>query len=69
MSQDPELSRHSEYFAARAIEERRMAMASTDEHVRSVHLEMAERYAQLAEGIGSPLKLVVGGLEDQQQAV
>lgn len=69
MSQDPELARHSDYFAARAVEERRMAMASTDEHVRSVHLEMADRYAQLAEGIGNPLKLVVGGFEDQQQAI
>ena len=68
MSQDPELFRHSEYFAARAVEERRMAMASTDEHVRSVHLEMADRYSQLAEGIGAPsLRLIVGGEPQQQQ--
>jgi hypothetical protein len=39
---------HSEYFAARAIEERRMAMASKEPHVRNIHLEMAERYEQAA---------------------
>ena len=48
MSQDSEFSQHSEYFAARAVEERRLAMASVDPKVRSIHLEMAERYAQAA---------------------
>ena len=69
MSQDPELSRHSEYFAARAVEERRMAMSARDEHVRAVHLEMADRYAQLAEGIGGApsLQLVVGDPQEEQQ--
>ena len=42
MSQDPS------YYAARAIEERRLAMASTNPGVRRVHLEMAAKYAALA---------------------
>ena len=48
MSQDPDLSPHSEYFAARAVEERRMAMAAKNPHTRAIHLEMAERYADAA---------------------
>lgn len=42
------MSDNSSYFAARAIEERRLAMASSDPQVRAVHLEMAARYAALA---------------------
>lgn len=42
MSQDPA------YYAARATEERRLAMAATDPRVRRVHLEMAAEYAILA---------------------
>lgn len=42
MSDDPS------YYAARAIEERRLAMASADLNVRRVHLEMAAKYAVLA---------------------
>ena len=39
---------HSSYFAMRANEERRIAMASVDPRVRRVHLEMAARYAVAA---------------------
>jgi hypothetical protein len=42
MSDDPS------YYAARAAEERRLAMASADKRVRRVHLEMAAKYAALA---------------------
>ena len=42
MSPDPS------YYAARATEERRLAMASTDSKVRRIHLEMAAKYASLA---------------------
>ena len=35
------------YHAARASEERRLAMASANAHVRRVHLEMARRYDAL----------------------
>lgn len=35
------------YHAARAAEERRLAMASKDLHVRAVHLELAARYDEL----------------------
>jgi hypothetical protein len=49
MSQD-----HS-YFAARAIEERRLAMAASDPSVRRVHLEMAARYALQAGPKANPI--------------
>ena len=38
----------SSYFARRADEERRLAMASPDPKVRRIHLEMAARYAVAA---------------------
>ena len=38
----------SSYFAVRANEERRLAMASANPKVRRVHLEMAARYAVAA---------------------
>ena len=38
----------SAYNAARANEERRLAMASEDPKVRRIHLEMAAKYAALA---------------------
>ena len=42
MSHDPS------YYAARAVEERRLAMASADAKVRAIHLEMALKYDALA---------------------
>lgn len=42
MSHDPS------YYAARATEERRLAMAAGDPRVRRVHLELAAEYAVLA---------------------
>ena len=44
MPQDPKLRRGPDYYAARAVEERRLAMAAKEDTVRRVHLEMAERY-------------------------
>lgn len=49
MSQDPT------YFAMRAIEERRLAMAAADQKVRRVHLEMAAKYALLAGSGAGPI--------------
>lgn len=43
------MSDNKQYFAARAIEERRLAMASGDHKVRTVHLEMAARYDELSQ--------------------
>ena len=37
------------YYAERAAEERRLAMASSDLKVRGIHLEMAGKYAARAE--------------------
>jgi hypothetical protein len=39
------MSKDSSYFAARAEQERRLAMASADLHVRRIHMEMAAEYA------------------------
>ena len=37
------------YYAARAADERRLAMASENLSARAVHLEMAARYDELVE--------------------
>lgn len=39
------------YFRRRAAEERSVALASHDERVRQVHLDMAQRYEDLARAI------------------
>lgn len=49
MSQNFDPSPNPGYYAARSVEERRLAMASADPKVRAIHLELAERYAVLAE--------------------
>jgi hypothetical protein len=38
------------YHAARAAEERRIAMASVDLKVRAIHVELADRYDALVKG-------------------
>jgi hypothetical protein len=48
MSQFPDSSPDPDYYAARAVEERRLAMSAKDAKVRAIHLELAERYALLA---------------------
>jgi hypothetical protein len=48
MSQYPDSSPNPDYYAARAVEERRLAMAAKDAKVRAIHLELAERYDILA---------------------
>jgi len=63
MSKDPSLSRSPDYYAARAVEERRLAMAAKDQNVRAIHLEMAEKYDQLAKDGGQPQ-----AIGDQQRA-
>jgi hypothetical protein len=63
MSQDPNLARSPDYYAARAVEERRLAMASGDPAVRAIHLEMAERYDELARSGGREPPEVIGGRE------
>lgn len=65
MSQDPNLSRSPDYFAARALEERRLAMASADQNVRAIHLELAEKYEQLAAGEAA---LTQQPSDDEQQS-
>ena len=61
MSQDPSLSRSPDYFAARAVEERRLAMSCTDENVRAIHMEMADKYDQLAAGGDAEPQQLIGG--------
>ncbi len=53
MSLDPNSTDNRDYYAARAVEERRQAMAAKEPTVRSIHLEMAERYDRLADGSGA----------------
>jgi hypothetical protein len=43
-----DLSRNPDYYSARAVEERRLAMAAKDPQVRAIHLQMAKKYAELA---------------------
>ena len=64
MSRDPNPSGSPDYYAARAIEERRLAMAAKDSNVRSIHLEMAEKYDELAARGAQPSQ----SMEDQQRA-
>ena len=67
MPQDNDSIRNPEYFAARAVEERRLAMAAADPKVRSIHLEMASKYAALAAGEESAPATQAG--DEQQRAV
>ena len=48
MPRDKQSPEHPAYYAARAAEERRLAIASADPNVRAIHLELAEKYAELA---------------------
>lgn len=52
MPNNPDLTRSPHYYAARATEERRLAMAAKDRAVRAIHLEMAERYDALVKDGG-----------------
>jgi hypothetical protein len=61
MSREPNLNRSPDYYSARAIEERRLAMASTDPKVRAIHLQMANRYDVLAAGDDAQPRQVIGG--------
>ena len=45
---DKQTPENPAYYAARAVEERRLAAAATDPNVREIHLELAEKYAELA---------------------
>lgn len=54
MPKNPDLVRTPDYFAARAAEERDLAQRAADEKSRAAHLEMADRYAELAGGSHSP---------------
>ena len=64
MSRNSELSRIPDYYTARAIEERRLAMASSDARARAIHLELAEKYDGLAHGRGES----ANSADDQQQS-
>ena len=51
------------YFGRRANEERIAAMKSSHPEARRAHLELAERYADLAAEISARQRLVDPGLE------
>jgi hypothetical protein len=67
MSEHPPLNDNATYYAARAIEARRLAMAAKDPHARAVHVEMAEKYAQLA-GEGEAASAQATGDQQEQQS-
>ena len=60
MSQHPDLSSNPHYYAARAVEERRLAMAATDENARAIHLELAVEYERLAGSGEAPPPIMDG---------
>ena len=49
------MSNDHSYFAERAIEERRLAVAATDANARRVHLELAAQYTMRSGGTDFPL--------------
>jgi len=53
------------YYAARAGEERQLAMASADLTVRRIHLEMAARYDALASSNAVPASQVAAEPEQR----
>lgn len=58
------MSSDQSYFAARATQERRLAMAATDPTVRRVHLELAAEYALRA---GANPNVAPEGASDEDQ--
>lgn len=56
MSQDSNLTRAPGYHAARAEEERKLADSTDDANARAAHLEMAVKYASLAEAEAEQLR-------------
>jgi hypothetical protein len=64
MTRFSDSDQNPDYYAARAVEERRLAMASNDPNVRAIHLEMADLYAERANaGRTEPVR----GADDQQR--
>jgi hypothetical protein len=60
MSKDPNLNLSPDYYSARAIEERRLAMSSKDQKVRAIHLQMADKYSELAKSGADDAADIVG---------
>ena len=65
MSQETKPTQNPDYYAARAVEERRLAMTAKDSTVRAIHLELAERYAILARSRDLEVPQLIG---EQQRA-
>jgi len=58
------MSDNSSYYAERAAEERRLAMASKDLRVRAIHLEMARKYSRRARNNPRPSELTFGDRQE-----
>ncbi len=56
------------YFSHRAEEELRAATTSLDPKARRVHLDLASRYDDLAQGILAHERRLDGAASDQRQA-
>lgn len=61
----PDMLHDRYYYAARAAEERRLAMASVSLKVRAIHLEMASRYDARVEADAESLPQI-GPVEDRK---
>lgn len=69
MSQNPDLTRSPDYFAARASEERELASTATDPRSRQIHLELAERYEKLVNLAGTNLSAIAYGRTSSRRQV
>jgi hypothetical protein len=67
MPQNPDLARNPDYFSARATEERQLAATARDAKARAAHLQLAQKYSELADAMRAtqPVLQLVG---DGEQA-
>jgi len=68
MPQNPDLSRNPDYFNARAAEEYQLAAGARDPKAHVAHLQLAEKYSELADAMRAiqPVLQLVG--EEEQAA-
>jgi hypothetical protein len=51
MPQNPDLARNPDYFSARAAEEHQLAAGARDAKARAAHLQLAQKYSELADAM------------------
>jgi hypothetical protein len=68
MAQNPDLARNPDYFSARAVEERQLAAGARDPKARAAHLQLAEKYSELADAMRATQPILHLVSEDEQAA-